>query len=369
MVTSDMSSRVNKVFVSAVSRELGVYRRAVSDQLVGAGILPISQESFPPDYRSVLEVLKNKIEACDAVICLIGYAHGFAPGRDDGPSRSYTQLEYDMARQLNKPIYLFFASQDCRPEHPVCQTVDQEQLQRSYRDEIMGSDYLWQSFTSLEGLQLQVARLVRDLTPEADRLPMRILHPSRKPAYFAGRQFELEQLDGRLRCRAPCVVAVVGIGGQGKTSLVDHWLGQQDPLPFDAGFWVSASRSGFTFDDFLDHLLTYLLVGRYDKRESPTVAERSLRVIDLLRQRRAIVVIDGVERWLTGWNESLQDPDAVQHSDRRDGFFEGLDDFLIDVASLSNGTHLVLATRASPQCWRARHTKSYPSTRKETKLR
>ena len=70
-----MQERPN-VFISATSADLGSYRRAVRDILLERGVHPIAQDDFECDYQELLDILRQKIDACDAVICLLGFAYG-----------------------------------------------------------------------------------------------------------------------------------------------------------------------------------------------------------------------------------------------------------------------------------------------------
>ena len=67
-----------------------------------------------------------------------------------------------------------------------------------------------------------------------------------------------------------------------------------------------------------------------------------------LQKRRLLLVIDGLERWLNSWSEGSTDVATEELSDNRSGHFEGLDDFLRQCTGLSNGSHLILTTRAMP---------------------
>src|SRR5260370_42283579 len=111
---------VTRVFVSATSRDLGSFRKAVSGVLQTLEALPVVQDHFGPDYRTVVEMLREKIGACDAVICLVGSAFGREPeGRAaDQPRRSYTQLEYEIAVELRKPVVVFVATDACPLDNP-----------------------------------------------------------------------------------------------------------------------------------------------------------------------------------------------------------------------------------------------------------
>src|SRR5215471_6474718 len=97
-------------FLSATSSDLGECRRRTSSILLEAGILPVVQDYFGPDPRTIEGLLLDKIMAADVVVCLVGLAFGAAPIVDGKVSRrSYTQMEYEFAVRYGKPIYIFVA--------------------------------------------------------------------------------------------------------------------------------------------------------------------------------------------------------------------------------------------------------------------
>src|SRR5262252_7634191 len=59
--------------------DLGSYRLAVRDTLLDQGVHPILQNHLEPDYQTLLDILRREINACDAVICLVGYVYGQEP--------------------------------------------------------------------------------------------------------------------------------------------------------------------------------------------------------------------------------------------------------------------------------------------------
>ena len=73
-----MQERAN-VFISATTADLGSYRLAVRDVLLDRGVHPILQDHLEPDHQTMMDILRQKIDACDAVICLVGFAHGQEP--------------------------------------------------------------------------------------------------------------------------------------------------------------------------------------------------------------------------------------------------------------------------------------------------
>ncbi len=152
------TSRVPRVFISATSRDLGSYRRAVAEVLLKLEVMPIVQDHFAPDYRSVVEMLRAKVGECDAVICLVGPYYGREP-RDraaDQPRRSYTQLEYEMAVELRKPVFVFTAAPDCPLDSPDDEPEELRGLQLEHIRRIAAVDRIRMSFRSPAHLTDQV---------------------------------------------------------------------------------------------------------------------------------------------------------------------------------------------------------------------
>src|SRR5437762_2959708 len=56
--------------------------------------------------------------------------------------------------------------------------------------------------------------------------PPAIHHCTPYPTRFFGRVAELALLDRALAGEEPSVIAMIGPGGQGKTAIVQHWLGR-----------------------------------------------------------------------------------------------------------------------------------------------
>ncbi len=154
-----MAELMNKVFVSATSEDLGSFRHAVSKTLIAKNVHPVSQETFEPDYRTVREVLRAKTSDCDAVICLVGKRFGQEPRlrSDDLERRSYTQLEFEIAVELKKPVFLFLASDNCQLDSTKAESAELVQLQFDYINRLRMSELPRNSFQSHADLAAQVA--------------------------------------------------------------------------------------------------------------------------------------------------------------------------------------------------------------------
>ncbi|MCC7138356.1 MAG: DUF4062 domain-containing protein [Planctomycetes bacterium] len=329
-----------QVFVSATSRDLGSHRAAVAEELRILRVDPVVQPEFPPDHRTVVEMLTDRLRTCDAVVALVGRCFGAAPS--DRPDRSYTQLELDLATASGKPVWVFVAREDADFD-PQAEPEDERRqaLQRAHREAVARGDRLYVEFRSVDELRRRVA----ELAPSLPRSPARVeyRHPVSAPAVFVGRERESRELTAALRQPAPCLVLVPGLPGQGKTTLVAHVLGDPASLGFVDGFWCCASERGYTFDAFLDDALGHWCgaeagpVGRSDRDA------RVDRLLGVLRRTRAVVAIDGAEAWFHDHDADPQAPASAAPPSGR-----GFERFVRGATGLTGGSHVVLTTRVLP---------------------
>jgi hypothetical protein len=336
------------VFLSATSSDLGECRRRTSNILLEAGILPVAQDYFGPDPRTIEGLLLDKIMAADAVVCLVGLAFGAAPIVDGKVSgRSYTQMEYDFAVRYEKRIYIFVATDEFGHANPVDEPEDLRNSQAAHRKTILTGSTKYQLFSTNAELEGQIRSLVRPILAASRRRSIRYIHVPPAPVCFVGRTDETIQLRNAFEMRMPAVIVLLGMGGQGKTTLLAHALRERKTLPFAAGVWVSAERGDFTFSDFLDCALGAFMEHRFNKLEMSRLDTRIRQLVSLLQARPLLVVIDAIERWLTGWVEDRK-IDGLHDLSLRAGVYEGLDDFLASASALESGSHVILTSRALP---------------------
>jgi tetratricopeptide (TPR) repeat protein len=218
-ISIDTSCARAEVFISATTRELRSYREEVKNALLTLGIFPIEQTNFRLAHGPLTAKLRSLIVPCDAVIHLAGFYYGAEPSRRPSgePRRSYTQIEYDVARELRNPLFLFLAAENCGFDDSLEQSEEERTLQLAHRRAIEECDDVYYSFANHEDL----ARLVRELelpdrSAEAPRRVVNLPYNSLGPL-FKGRDAVLADLGERLR-RGPCQ-AIHGLGGVGKTRL------------------------------------------------------------------------------------------------------------------------------------------------------
>jgi len=151
-----------------------------------------------------------------------------------------------------------------------------------------------------------------------------IAHPYPLQENFAGRVRERQLLTRWFCEEGQPLLAIVALGGMGKSALTWVWL-QRDvldlPLPGlapdpteaapnsrvpEAGrpegvLWWSFYERESTFALFLDKALTYASSGEVDPALCPTAYDKVRVLIDLLEQRRLLLVLDGFERELRAY--------------------------------------------------------------------
>ncbi|HEX9003930.1 MAG TPA: DUF4062 domain-containing protein, partial [Blastocatellia bacterium] len=303
------------IFISGVSHEFSSFRDAVENEIEMKGCFAENQPGFAPDYRTVEEMLRRRLQDSDAVIHIVGFRFGAEPNaRPAGaPRRSYTQMEFDIAREMQKPVYLFLSvdaavRQPAKPEEQV-EDAEATALQRAHRQAVQNTNYLYRFFKD----QAELCRLVAEIPPvEAAEFKPDISHfdvSKYAPAVLIGREAETQLLNNtwlkvrRAESLRPHVLTFVALGGEGKTSLVAKWaadLAHQDWPGCDAVFAWSFYTQGMreqnaaSSDLFLAEALTYF--GDAAMAGSPAGAfDKGRRLAQLAGERRTLLILDGLE--------------------------------------------------------------------------
>ena len=216
-----------KVFVSATSRDLRSYRHVVTEWARSRGYDPVVQDEFPvqSDYGTIVQMLRDKLAPCDAVIHLAGTFYGFEPTNipTGERRRSYTQLEYELGKELRRQVFRFIARDDYTPDTPIVQTDDQRELQRQHRERLTrgsepysatsrttGNELYYQFSTPDELRQLLDLIEIRPHVAKPVNLPFHSLG-----SLFKGREEFLQKLR-RVLVEKPTHTAAV-VGKQAKT--------------------------------------------------------------------------------------------------------------------------------------------------------
>ena len=114
LVAADMVNRTGRgetmpseiiysVFVSSTYEDLREERAAVQKALLQLHCMPIGMELFGSADEETWEFIKRQIGDCDYYVVIVADKYGSTA--EDGVS--YTEKEYDYAREINKPVLAF----------------------------------------------------------------------------------------------------------------------------------------------------------------------------------------------------------------------------------------------------------------------
>jgi tetratricopeptide (TPR) repeat protein len=133
-----------------------------------------------------------------------------------------------------------------------------------------------------------------------------IAHPYPAQAHFTGRERERADLTAWLADDAHPLLAVIAIGGMGKSALGWHWFHNDLwPLGLDrwdlrgALWWCFYDRES-GFERFLERAIAYVSGGEMDAADWP-VRDRMDCLRALLAERPFLLMLDGVERLLRAY--------------------------------------------------------------------
>lgn len=241
---------MERVFLSSTSRDLEEHRTAVVGVLMRSEKFPEAMEWFGALPGEPVDVCLEKVRRADVFVLIVAHRYGWVPDQNDGGEgiRSITWLETAEALRCSKPVLAFVVD----PEYPWLHGTEQDDLKAALGDDAKVAKVLqglaglrdfkqWidhearlvrDVFTTPEDLAARVATALLKLQPERrtsrPRRPaeLREVHVLQPAQHFTGRELLLNDLrewwlapEGDVKVRA-----IVGVGGAGKTAVVEQWL-------------------------------------------------------------------------------------------------------------------------------------------------
>src|SRR5262249_7830750 len=136
----------------------------------------VEQTTFGPDYRSVRQMLEEKLRDCQALIHIVGLRYGAEPDPASlpprTPRRSYTQLEYDLGRELANErgdkgfrVYTFVCSEDFPYDAADPELPEKRALQNAHRQAIVRGEMLYETPGTIEVLEARILALQEQAIP------------------------------------------------------------------------------------------------------------------------------------------------------------------------------------------------------------
>ena len=362
------------VMVSSTFTDMKEHRQKAIEAIEKLGYKAIVMESSGANASvNVLKASLKMVIDCVACVSVISRKYGQVPESPElnPDGLSITELEFNQALRLKRPILLFVMSE----KHPVTEAdieldpgnrlkleafrkrakkeSEDSKLHRIYEVFDSRDDFAQRAAIALgnlkDELNNQVARpkaRIRKLkvakspkpypTPEPTSAPViatkKIATPpalEAQPDYlgshdFVGRAAELDTLDDWCAAADPKPMLLFeAMGGSGKSMLTWHWLNHNATKrrPNWAGrFWYSFYESGATMEAFCRQALAYM--GRRDPEDfrqlrAPELCEL---LVDALKSAPWLFVLDGLERVLVAYHRidaaELRDEDVETAKDQ-----------------------------------------------------
>jgi hypothetical protein len=181
------ASRSKRIFLSAVTRELGSYRESLAQDLRLPNVEVKVQEDFIVGGGTTLGKIDNYIRLCDAVVHLIGDVAGAMPADEEvlalrerypdlaarlpAAPLSYTQWEAYLAIHYSKPLYVYRAESTAPRDDSTPPAADEARLQSDHFDQIcrLGRDR--GRFQDREALRAMVLRSLVEFLAQTEPAP------------------------------------------------------------------------------------------------------------------------------------------------------------------------------------------------------
>jgi tetratricopeptide (TPR) repeat protein len=317
-----------KVMVSSTSRDLPEHRKQIIEACQRVGMVPLLMEHPPADP----DVSVQMVDKAGVYIGIFAYRYGNAP---TGSDISVAEMEYNRAVERKLPCLIFFMHEGHGITPRDVETgPGAEKLARL-------KDRIWKShgplfFKSPEDLRERLIDSLEELRrrqqaenggrpePESFHPPSVIPRPPEpyiahhytllQTDKFVGRQRELTALTDWITGQGDldriALLAVVAMGGMGKSALTWHWFETvaEQKWPATRGklmgrIWWSFYESDAHLENFVPRALAYVLGSTEEdvRRKWPPLHDQEDLLVRELDRRPFLIVLDGLERILAAY--------------------------------------------------------------------
>ncbi len=345
------------VTVSSTFADLVDHRAAVIKAIKAHGLTDVAMENDAAKLLDVIDSSLHMVRDGSAYIGVISTRYGQTP---KCPTRnpdnlSVTELEFNEAVRLRRPILLFIMGNDhlVHKDHIERSKAREKKLKRfTERAKQMTPDSavhrVYATFDSLEDFKEKVGPSIAELrryleksseptgttrgvgstSADHDPIPKAPAFYA-EPAYigshtFTGRQAQLDVLDDWARPADPHTVLLFeAIGGNGKSMLTWEWTTKHATKvrPDWAGrFWYSFYERGAIMADFCQRALAYITGQPLAAFRKKKTTELSKLLLHHLQARPWLFILDGLERVLVAYHRidaaEVPDEDANNPTDK-----------------------------------------------------
>lgn len=295
-------------FVSSTSLDLWEYRQAAREVINSYKGVPLAMEYFYGNRDNPEILCEKEVSECDIFIGIYAHRYGSEP---PGKDKSFTQIEYELAKKKSKEC-LCFIVEETHPWNPKYIEHDKKDKLNQFLSRIKKEKTV-AFFTSPDDfykkLSISIGKHLIDFEKKSsgkkniidneDLIPTApipyIANSYPIPINFIGREEEKRKLSEWFIQTAEPVMVIESIGGMGKSTLIWSWLEEsiiknRDGL--DGIFCWSFYNS--PFEDFLRHLCKYVRI--IENLNTPVLDLNKLHSI--LFGKKFLLILDGFERLL-----------------------------------------------------------------------
>jgi hypothetical protein len=158
--------------LSSTFSDLVEYRQAVATAIEMLDLYPERMELFLAQPSSPIDVCLREVESCDLFVGIYARRYGFVP---EGYSKSMTELEFDHAHSLGRPIFAFFLDSSHPWDEEFIDNEEDSHCLQNFKNRI-DSLYTRTTFTTPEDLSLRVtvslANYLRELSTDIQDEPI-----------------------------------------------------------------------------------------------------------------------------------------------------------------------------------------------------
>jgi hypothetical protein len=306
--------------ISSTLLDLPEHRNWVIDAVFRCECFPMVMEKDAASSEDAIRYSLQLVDQSDVFIGVIGFRYGTVR---EGQTESISVLEYRRALEREMPIFYFIMSDD----HPVVASgVETDPEKRRKLEEFKREveerhvpaffsspmDLAYKALDTLHKWKEEQPTTRRSATTSVATAPLTpmphppepyIAHRYTPSHLLVGRAEELTQLD-RWYQSPHAALVVEAIGGVGKSALTWDWLrSRRATLLTDAEgtIWWSFYETDASVERFVEQALLYFGEASPEHIRAQDGRQQIEALLALLQRRRALIVLDGIERILTAY--------------------------------------------------------------------
>lgn len=386
---------VQQVMVSSTFTDLKEHRTALIGALhkhkLHANVMEHDDAKVSHD---VIDSSLKMVRDSAAYILVIGLKYGQTPedaGRN--PDRlSITELEFNEAQRLGRPILLFIMGDDhLVRSSDIEKDPEKGKKLNAFRERAKLAspggkvNRVYAVFNSLEEFKEKIASSLTELcrlldtndspafgssTPSEHTDPHVIPQPPAfyaEPDYigshkFVGRDFQLQELNDWARPADPTnLLLFEAIGGNGKSMLTWEWTTNHAPYvrtDWAGRFWYSFYERGAIMADFCRRALAYMTGRPLEEFAKKKTTQLANALLAQLHARPWLLILDGLERVLVAYHridaaevpdeEANAPTDKIANRDPCDAIREEDNDLLRALAA-ARPSKILVTSRLTPR--------------------